>query len=144
MKKTKGQIVGIIAVMVLVCTVIKYIEFLFIRTDQTIIADNVITKLTCIAAFVMVCRLCGLKASDIGFKNVQVLKRVGCGLGLGICTFAVSYGVELQIIRIVLSNILSLTIVMLINGRRKKRNIQMQEGSDRSCLNKQVLNILVN
>ena len=36
----------------------------------------------------------GIKIRDLGFKNNKVIKYLGCGLGLGMLTFAISYGVE--------------------------------------------------
>ena len=92
--KTKNQIIKIIAILIAVTTVIKYIEFLFIRTDQTIIADNVITKICCIIATLIAMKVCGLKLSDIGLKWKSTFKYIGCGFGLGIFTFAISYGLE--------------------------------------------------
>lgn len=76
------------------CSIVEYIEFLFIRTDQTIIADNVFTKIFCIIATLVVMKINGIKIRDLGFKNNKVIKYLGCGLGLGMLTFAISYGVE--------------------------------------------------
>ena len=92
--KSKNQIIKIIAILIAVTTVIKYIEFLFIRTDQTIIADNVITKICCIIATLIAMKVCGLRLSDIGLKWKSTFKYIGCGFGLGIFTFAISYGLE--------------------------------------------------
>ena len=92
--KSKNQIVKIIAVLFVITSIIKYIEFLFVRTDQTIIADNVITKICCIISTLIAMKLCGLKFSDIGLKWKNTFKYIGCGFGLGIFTFAISYGLE--------------------------------------------------
>ncbi len=96
--KSKKEIIRIITVLIIVTTIVKYIEFLFIRTDQTIIADNVITKIFCIIATLVAMKICGLKLSDIGLKNKSTFKYIGCGLGLGIFTFAISYGLEMAIL----------------------------------------------
>ena len=98
--KSKKQIVRIIAGLVLVTTIVKYIEFLFIRTDQTIIADNVITKIFCIIATLVAMRICGMKISDVGLKYKKTFKYIGCGLALGIFTFAVSYGLEMILLAV--------------------------------------------
>ena len=92
--KSKNQIIRIITILILITTIIKYIEFLFIRTDQTIIADNVITKICCIIATLIAMKVCGLRLSDIGLKWKSTFKYIGCGFGLGIFTFAISYGLE--------------------------------------------------
>ena len=96
--KSKKEIIRIIAILITVTTIVKYIEFLFIRTDQTIIADNVITKIFCIIATLVAMKICGLKLSDIGLKNKNTFKYIGCGLGLGLFTFAISYGLEMMLL----------------------------------------------
>jgi len=96
--KSKKEIIRIIAILITVTTIVKYIEFLFIRTDQTIIADNVITKIFCIIATLVAMKICGLKLSDVGLKNKSTFKYIGCGLGLGIFTFAISYGLEMVLL----------------------------------------------
>ncbi len=83
-----------VGILFALCSIVEYIEFLFIRTDQTIIADNVFTKIFCIIATLVVMKMKGIKIQDLGFKNNKVIKYLGCGLGLGILTFAISYGVE--------------------------------------------------
>lgn len=96
--KSKKEIIRIITILIIVTTIVKYIEFLFIRTDQTIIADNVITKIFCIIATLVAMKICGLKFSDVGLKNKNTFKYIGCGLGLGFFTFAISYGFEMTIL----------------------------------------------
>lgn len=100
MKKTNHQVIIILAIIFFVCSVIEYIEFLFMRTDQTIIADNVFTKIACIIAVIIATRLLGFKFSDLGFKKKGVFKYIGYGLGLGILTFAFSYCVEMIILHL--------------------------------------------
>jgi hypothetical protein len=73
--KSKKEIIRIIAILIIVTTIVKYIEFLFIRTDQTIIADNVITKIFCIIATLVAMKICGLKLSDVGLKNKNTFKK---------------------------------------------------------------------
>ena len=98
--KSKKEIIRIITILVAVTTIVKYIEFLFIRTDQTIIADNVITKICCIIATLIAMKVCGMRLSDIGLKWKNTFKYIACGLGLGIFTFAISYGLETLLLAI--------------------------------------------
>ena len=98
--KSKKEIIHIISILIIVTTIVKYIEFLFIRTDQTIIADNVITKIFCIIATLVAMKIYGLKLSDIGLKNKNTFKYIGCGLGLGLFTFAISYGLEMVLLTV--------------------------------------------
>ena len=86
--------------MFVICFVIKDIEFLFIKTDSTFIGENIICKIVCIIATVITAYKLGYKLPDIGFKNRNVLRYAICGLGLGIVTFAISYGIELMILAI--------------------------------------------
>lgn len=97
MKKNKKAIVCSMAVMFIICFAIKDIEFLFIKTDSTFIGENVICKIVCIIATAITTYKLGYKLSDIGFKNTSVLRYAFSGLGLGIVTFALSYGVEILI-----------------------------------------------
>ena len=98
--KSKKEIIRIITIPFIVTTIVKYIEFLFIRTDQTIIADNVITKICCIIATLIAMKVCGMRLSDIGLKWKNTFKYIACGLGLGIFTFAISYGLETLLLAI--------------------------------------------
>ena len=98
MKKSKNMALWILAIMFVLCFVIKDIEFLYIKTDSTFIGENVICKIVCIIATVIVTYKLGYKLSDIGFKNKSILKYAGYGLGLGILTFAISYGVEMLVL----------------------------------------------
>lgn len=92
--KTEKRFFFTVGILFVLCSIVEYIEFLFIRTDQTIIADNVFTKIFCIIATLVVMKNNGIKIRDLGFKNNKVIKYLGCGLGLGMLTFAISYGVE--------------------------------------------------
>lgn len=100
MKKNKKALVCLMAVMFVICSVIKDIEFLYIKTDSTFIGENVICKIVCIIATVITTHMLGYKLSDIGFKNVSLLRYAVSGLGLGIVTFTFSYGVEILILTI--------------------------------------------
>ena len=98
MKKSKNVSLWILAIMFVICFVIKDIEFLYIKTDSTFIGENVICKIVCIIATVIATYKLGYKLSDIGFKNKSILKYAGYGLGLGILTFTISYGVEMLVL----------------------------------------------
>lgn len=96
--RTKKQILYTVGILFVLCSIVEYIEFLFVRTEQTIIADNVFTKIFCIIATLVAMKINRIKIQDVGFKNNKVIKYLGCGLGLGILTFAISYGVEYVIL----------------------------------------------
>ena len=100
MEKSKKNILWALVTMFVICFAIKDIEFLFIKTDSTFIGENIICKIVCIIATVITAYKLGYKLPDIGFKNKKVLSYAICGLGLGIATFAVSYGIEMMILAI--------------------------------------------
>ena len=92
MEKSQKAILRTLVIMFVICFVIKDIEFLYIKTDSTFIGENIICKIVCIIATAITSYKLGYKLSDIGFKNKKVIRYAICGLGLGIVTFAISYG----------------------------------------------------
>lgn len=87
-----------IAVIFILCSIVKDIEFLFIKTDQTIIAENIICKLFCIAIIFIFNKLYGLSWASLGFIRKGFLKGMFSGFVLGLGTFAVSYALEFAIL----------------------------------------------
>ncbi|HPF28710.1 MAG TPA: CPBP family intramembrane metalloprotease [Lachnospiraceae bacterium] len=84
----------------ILCGVVKDIEFMVLKTDQTMIAENVICKLFCILMVATVLALTEQKWSDIGFKLNGMWKGMKCGFALGIITFAVSYLIEFIVLEL--------------------------------------------
>ena len=95
MKRDK---LGTIAALFCLCSLAEYIEFLFIRTDQTIIADNIGSKIFCIFAVLMALKHCRLRLSDIGFHAKGLWKNVLSGFSLGLFTFGIAYCVEILLL----------------------------------------------
>ena len=95
MEKTDRNVIPEVMAMFALCFLIKGIEFLYIKTDRTFIGENVICKVACIIATVLVTLRAGYKLSDIGFRRRNVAGYALCGLALGITTFAASYGIEM-------------------------------------------------
>ena len=96
---TKEKTLAVILISYLICAIIKYIEFFFIQTDQTFIADNVICKIFCIIFIVVVLRIYKLSFAEIGFNFSNIKKNLLYalfGFALGIGTFAISYSNELD------------------------------------------------
>lgn len=98
MGKSKKYVIWTIALAFIICSIVKDMEFLYIKTDTTFIGENIICKIVSIIATVVITYMLGYKLSDIGFKNKHVVKYAVCGLGLGLVTFAASYGVEMLIL----------------------------------------------
>lgn len=98
---TKKKTIAVILISYIICSVIKYIEFFFIQTDQTFIADNVICKIFCIIFLAGILRIYNSGFAEIGFDFSNIKKNLLYalfGFGLGIVTFAVSYLVEIIIL----------------------------------------------
>ncbi|MDE7418527.1 MAG: hypothetical protein K2N44_19850 [Lachnospiraceae bacterium] len=73
LKDRKKTLEIILAIFVL-CSVIKEIEFLVIKTDQTIISENIICKLFVIAVLFIALSKLGWNWKKIGFCKEGLLK----------------------------------------------------------------------
>lgn len=89
----KKTIEMVLAVFVL-CNVVKYIEFLIIKTDRTIISENIICKLFIIAILFVALSKLKWNWNKIGFSKKDLLKNAVLGLLLGVSTFFLSYLTE--------------------------------------------------
>lgn len=98
MRRTSNTLIKI-AVLFCLCSLVEYIEFLFVRTDQTIFADNIGTKIFCILAIVFMLNHSNLRFSNIGFRTKRMMKSIVSGLALGMVTFGISYLVEILILQ---------------------------------------------
>lgn len=87
----------VLAVFVL-CNIVKYIEFLIIKTDQTIISENIICKLFMIAVLFVALSKLKWNWNKIGFSKKYLMRNAVLGLFLGISTFFVSYLTEYLIL----------------------------------------------
>lgn len=97
-KKLSNNIVLILLLFV-ACSIVKDIEFIFIKTDQTILAENIICKLFCIAVLVASLFIKKIKFNAIGFKLKGFLRAAFFGIFLGVVTFSISYFVEFLILK---------------------------------------------
>lgn len=99
MKKIISNPIPAIIGIYMVCTIVKYIEFLWIRTDQTILADNVFCKIFCIAILFVCLKKLGIRWSDIGFVRWGIGKSILSGFALGFITFGISYSLEILFLK---------------------------------------------
>lgn len=90
----KKKVMRFIILLFLLCSVVEYVEFLVIKTDQTILAENVLCKLFIIALILVVLWRRRESPRSIGFKRTGILGGAALGLALGVSSFAISYGVE--------------------------------------------------
>ena len=80
-----------------ICGAIRIIEYFFIRTDQTVVAENFIHKLLGIGILLTVLKMLDLKLKDIGLIKSDI-NRIWKGFLLGLCCFAVSYSLEMGVL----------------------------------------------
>lgn len=96
MKKTMlHNPVKILLGVYIVCFVFRVIEYLFIRTDQTILGEAFLHKLAGIAILALTLALLRMNWSNVGFVRQGVVKHMLYGFLLGGGVFVIAYGAEL-------------------------------------------------
>ncbi len=99
MKNENRRPAAAIGFVFLLCSAAAYVEFLFIKTDRTILGENVLCKLICILAVGVVLRRRGLGWRDLGFRVQGLAKGAIYGFSLGAVTFAIAYLCEFMLLR---------------------------------------------
>ncbi len=74
-------------------------EAIVLRMDETVFGENFINKVFGILVIFIVLRCLDQKWSDIGFAGYGFLKYTGIGLLIALCSFAISYSVEVIILK---------------------------------------------
>ena len=95
MSNIKKQPIRFILLFYLVCFVFRAVEYLVIRTDQSVIGEAFIHKLIGIALLAVALWLIKYKWSDIGLKAKSAIKGICFGLLFGLAVYAAAYGTEM-------------------------------------------------
>ncbi len=73
-------------------------EAIVFRMDETVFGENFINKIFGIFVVFIVLRILKWKWSDIGFAKTGYVKSTGIGLFIALCSFIISYSVEIIIL----------------------------------------------
>jgi len=97
MLNAKKRPIQFILFFYIACFVFRFVEYFFIRTDQSIIGEAFIHKLIGILLLAVAMNYLGYKWRDMGFRANNALKGICYGLLFGIAVFAVAYCAEMII-----------------------------------------------
>lgn len=98
-KEIKKNTVVLCWVIFLLLIFVHGFEAIFLKTDETFFGENFINKLFGIAVVFILLRYLNWRWSDIGFKRIGFVKNAGLGILLAICSFIISYGVEIALLK---------------------------------------------
>lgn len=74
--------------------IVRSMEIIFVKTDQTWIGENIIHKICCILLIAIILSILGLGWKDIGFSLNGFFNGLKYGIILGVSTFFISYLAE--------------------------------------------------
>ena len=100
MRKRDKNALSMVLGIYTICFVFRAVEYFFLRTDQTVLGEAFIHKLTGIVILFAAARYYGFSNKDIGFSNNKILKDTLKGLGFGLAVFTLAYSVEILILAI--------------------------------------------
>lgn len=78
-----------------VCFVFRFIEYMLIQTDRTILGEAFLHKLAGIAVMIAVMKMLQIQKADIGFGSSKAGKSLLYGFLAGAAAFVVAYGTEI-------------------------------------------------
>lgn len=80
------------------CFLLQISECIFLRLDETIIAENFINKICGIIILVLLLKILNIRSKNIGLLKTDISKRILQGLLMGFVFFIPAYAIELIIL----------------------------------------------
>lgn len=96
----KRRTITMMSMIFILLMIIRAIEIVFVKTDQTWIGENILHKICCILLVWAALDLLGLHWSDLGFSKKGLFTGLKYGLALGISTFVLSYAAEFIVLSV--------------------------------------------
>lgn len=90
----KRRTIHVISLIFTLLMIIRTMEIIFVKTDQTWICENILHKICCILLIWITLDMLKSNWSDLGFSKEGLFTGLKYGLTLGICTFFLSYVAE--------------------------------------------------
>lgn len=97
-KKIQAKPIESCILIFFVCSIARLIEYFFIRTDETILAENFIHKVFGVVVLAVVLKLTQLSWAKIGFVKTNIVKGILNGIVLGTVCFSIAYLLEYTIL----------------------------------------------
>ena len=96
-----------------ICGLARLIEYFVIRTDETVISENFLHKLSGIILSALILHLLHSGWQRIGFVREGRVSGVGKGLTLGACCFLAAYSIECLLLYLINGNV---SLAVYISG----------------------------
>lgn len=93
-RKYKLSVIKIILIIYTICFAFRGIEYMFIRTDQSILGEAFIHKLIGILVISIALKVLSMGFREIGFNEKSLVKYLIYGILLGLISFLIAYSVE--------------------------------------------------
>lgn len=95
MGKNMGKkTISVISMIFILLMIIRVVEIIFVKTDQTWVGENILHKICCILLIWIALDILRIHWGDLGFSKKGAFTGLKYGLALGISTFFLSYAVE--------------------------------------------------
>lgn len=90
----KRRTIHVISMIFILLMIVRVLEIIFVKTDQTWVGENIIHKICCILLIWIALDMLKLSWRDLGFSKKGLFTGLKYGLALGISTFLLSYVAE--------------------------------------------------